>query len=125
MAWDFNRVSEQFGEDQLRRVIVEINNLICGYSDGDVNRSGQSPELWKKLLAYGRVTDEGIVRALEGNLVTQRDTEGPFVPLTITTMNHLHEGEGAPLDPGELDEVIQRVLSFFGMIDGDGNVVED
>jgi len=118
MAWTLDDVKERFGEDVLRDICRDVNDLMCGRAGHGhhPNRIGVPERLWRKLLAHGGYTEVGIEKALRQEKLLQSDTCGPFTPYTITTLGGIITDEGGPLSAAELDELITCALSYRQLI---------
>ncbi len=118
MTWTIDRVSEQFGEDTLRDLIRDLNDLVCGNAGhgSKVNRVGCPPEIWRKLLKQGGYGPEGVEKAVAGERLGQKDAIGPFRPYTIHTIRNIAEDAGGPLSAADLDRVLTACLSYRQLI---------
>ena len=112
MDWSFERVLAEFGEDVLRRVVGEVNDLMCGYAGNGVpvNRLGISDGTWTKLLRKGGASEEGIARALAGGWPNRAELRSAFNPYTIRTITNAVLEKGGPLTAGEVSDLIERSL---------------
>ena len=106
MTWNVDAVREKFGEDTLRDICRDMNDLMCGRAGHGhhPNRIGVPDAIWRKLLTAGGYTEEGVEKAMRQEHLVQSDTCGPFNPLTILTMVNITENNGGPLSEEELDE---------------------
>ncbi len=110
--WTFERVTGEFGEDVLRRIVSEINDLMCGFAGHGVpvNRLGVPADVWARLMKRGGATDEGIARAMAGKAPDRAEIRGPFNPWTIGTIHGITAEKGGPLTAGEVSDLIERSL---------------
>lgn len=117
--WTVPKLLDQFGEDVLRDVCRDINDLICGKSGYGVspNRIGIPDEMWRRLLRYGGYRESGADKILAGEMAVQADTEGPFTPYTIHTLVNLDAVNGGPLTTEELNQLLSRALSYRQLIE--------
>jgi hypothetical protein len=118
VGWNIERVSKEFGEDVLRDIVRDVNDLMCGKAGRGIkaNRIGLSPGIWKKLLRQGGYTDSGIDKALAGQDMMQADAVAPFCPYTIHTVVNVVEDHGGPLTAAELDELLTAALRYRQLI---------
>lgn len=114
MTWNIDNVLERFGEDTLRDLVRDVNDLVCGNAGhgSKVNRCGCPADVWRKLLKQGGYGPEGVEKALAGERLGQKDAVGPFKPYTIHTVRHLAEESGGPLSVDDLDRLLTALLSY-------------
>ena len=114
MTWTIARVQEQFGEDTLRDVLRDLNDLICGNAGhgAKVNRVGCSEDVWRKLLRHGGYGPEGVDKAVLGKRLGQGDAVGPFKPYTIHSVVNITEDAGGPLAAADLDRFLIACLTY-------------
>ena len=114
MAWTVQRIHDEHGEDILRDICRDINDLMSGRAGHGhhANRIGVPDEIWRKLLLAGGFTDEGAVKAMAGDHLLQSDTTGPFRPYTIVTLVNIAEDLGGPLTGEELDTILGNALRY-------------
>ena len=118
MLWNVQRLHEQFGEDVLRDITRDVNDLMCGIAGRGwkVNRIGIPEAIWRKLLRRGGYGDEGIERALRAEELFQKDAIGPFSPYTIHTLVNITDDNGGPLTREEFDTVLRAALRYRQLI---------
>lgn len=116
--WTIERVKEQFGEDVLRDIVRDLNDLMCGKAGRGIkpNRIGIGDAVWSKLLRRGGYSDEGIRKATSGGELMQADSVAPFNPYTIHTIVNVVEGHGGPITSAELDDVLRAALRYRQLI---------
>jgi hypothetical protein len=120
LGWTFEQVRSQFGEDVLRDVVRDINDLMCGKAGRGIkaNRIGLSHEIWKKLLRRGGYSDAGVEKALSGADLMQADAVAAFCPYTIHTVVNIVEENGGPISSAETDELLRAALKYRQLIPG-------
>lgn len=120
MAWTVTKVREEFGEDVLRDICRDINDLMCARAGHgqEPNRIGVPEETWASLLRAGGYNEQGVRKAIEGRPLLQEDTEGPFTPYTILTLENVTSDRGGPLTTEELDIVLTCALRYRQLIQG-------
>jgi len=118
VTWTPARIVTEFGEDVLRDVLRDVNNLVCGNAGhgAKVNRVGCPEDVWRKLLAQGGYGPEGVEKAIAGKPLGQKDAIGPFKPYTIHTVGHLAADQGGPLSPEEFDRLLHACLSYRQLV---------
>lgn len=118
MAWTVERVQDEFGEDVLRDVCRDVNDLMCAKAGHGIhaNRIGIDESLWRVLLSAGGYTDGGVEKALKGEVLSQGDADQPFTPYTIHTLVNLSSDNGGPLSPVQVDDLITRALKYRQLI---------
>ncbi len=118
MPWNLESLHAQFGEDVLRDVVRDINDLMCGMAGkgSKVNRIGVSDAIWAKLLARGGYNSEGVRKAIAGEELGQQDSIGPFNPYTIHSAVNVVESNGGPLSAEELDSLLTSALQYRQLI---------
>jgi hypothetical protein len=116
--WTIAAVNERFGEDVLRDLCRDINDLKCGRAGygHHPNRIGVPEPLWRKLLAAGGYNESGVEKAVRQENLRQEETVGPFTPFTMLTLVNLVEDQGGPLAAEELDTVITCALRYRQLI---------
>jgi hypothetical protein len=112
--WTIERVEKEFGEDVLRDLVRDLNDLACGNAGfgAKVNRFGIPDEVWAKLLKQGGYGPDGVERALKGERLGQKDAVGPFRPYTIHTIRDVVESAGGPLTDDELHRALLACLKY-------------
>lgn len=118
MPWTLERLHAEFGEDVLRDVVRDINDLMCGMAGkgSKVNRIGVSDVIWSKLLARGGYNAEGVRKAMAGEELGQIDSIGPFNPYTIHSAVNVVDSHGGPLTPEELDVLLLAALRYRQLV---------
>ena len=116
--WTVEKAREEFGEDVLRDLCRDINDLMCGRAGHghDPNRIGIDPDVWRVLLRAGGYTESGVEKAMVGDTCMQNDTDGPFTPYTIRNLVNLSSVNGGPLSPEHVNHVLERALSWRQLI---------
>ena len=122
MDWTIERVQAEFGEDVLRDIVRDVNDLMCGKAGRGIkaNRIGLADEIWRKLLKRGGYTDEGIAKAIAGAELMQADSAAAFNPYTIHTVVNIVEPNGGPITPAELHELLAAALRYRQLIPAAG-----
>ena len=122
MDWTIERVQAEFGEDVLRDIVRDMNDLMCGKAGRGIkaNRIGLADEIWRKLLKRGGYTDEGIAKALAGDELMQADSTAPFNPYTIHTVVNIVDTNGGPITQAELHELLAAALRYRQLIPAAG-----
>jgi hypothetical protein len=118
MDWTIERVGREFGEDVLRDIVRDVNDLMCGKAGRGIkaNRIGLPEEIWKKLLLRGGYKDEGIAKAIAGQDLMQSDAVAAFKPYTIHTVVNIVEDNGGPISSSELDTLLVAALRYRQLI---------
>ncbi len=118
MPWTVQLVMEKFGEDVLRDITRDINDLMCGKAGRGwkVNRTAVPESVWTKLLTQGGYSEVGIAKALSGVELLQSDAVGPFNPYTIHTLVNITANNGGPLTADELDALLRCALRYRQLI---------
>jgi hypothetical protein len=118
MDWTIERVHREFGEDVLRDIVRDVNDLMCGKAGRGIkaNRIGLPGEIWKKLLRRGGYTDDGIAKALAGGELMQADSAAAFNPYTIHTVVNVVEENGGPITSADLDALLAAALRYRQLI---------
>lgn len=118
MTWTFERLYAEFGEDVLRDVVRDVNDLMCGMAGkgSKVNRIGLPEPIWMKLLARGGYNADGIAKAIAGTELGQRDAVGPFNPYTIYSIVNVVDANGGPITLEELDVLLTAALRYRQLI---------
>ena len=118
MPWTVDAVVEKFGEDTLRDICRDVNDLMCGRAGHGhhPNRAGIPLEIWRKLLSAGGYTEEGIDKAIRLENLVQTDTHGPFTPYTVLSFVNIVQENGGPLTSDELHLVLTCTLSYRQLI---------
>ena len=118
MPWTVEKIREKFGEDVLRDVCRDVNDLMAGKAGHGIhaNRIGVPEDLWRRLLRAGGYRESGIEKALRGGALSQADTEGPFAPYTIHSLANLTSDHGGPLSPEETDIILTAALTYRELI---------
>ena len=118
MGWTIDRVKQEFGEDVLRDIVRDMNDLMCGKAGRGIkaNRIGLSAEVWRKLLKHGGYTEAGIEKAIAGEDMKQADAVAPFSPYTIHTVVNIVSDNGGPISMAELDELLGAALRYRQLI---------
>ena len=121
MDWTIERVGSEFGEDVLRDIVRDVNDLMCGKAGRGIkaNRIGLSDEIWRKLLRRGGYTDEGIAKAIAGTELMQADAVAAFNPYTIHTVVNIVDDNGGPITKAELDALLSAALRYRQLIKAD------
>ena len=122
MDWTIERVQAEFGEDVLRDIVRDVNDLMCGKAGRGIkaNRIGLADEIWRKLLKRGGYTDEGIAKAIAGAELMQADSAAAFNPYTIHTVVNIVEHNGGPITQAELHELLAAALRYRQLIPAAG-----
>lgn len=112
--WTIARVRDEFGEDVLRDVLRDLNDLICGNAGhgAKVNRVGCPDDVWRKLLAHGGYGPEGVEKAVAGKRLGQGDAVGPFRPYTIHSVVNITDDAGGPLTAEDLHRCLLACLTY-------------
>jgi hypothetical protein len=118
MPWTVEMIREKFGEDVLRDVCRDVNDLMAGKAGHGIaaNRIGVPEDLWRRLLRAGGYRESGVEKALRGENLCQADTEGPFAPYTIHSLADLSSERGGPLSPEETDVLLSASLTYRELI---------
>ena len=118
MDWTIERVQAEFGEDVLRDIVRDMNDLMCGKAGRGIkaNRIGLADEIWRKLLKRGGYTDEGIAKALAGGDLMQADSAAAFNPYTIHTVVNIVDTNGGPITQAELSDLLAAALRYRQLI---------
>jgi hypothetical protein len=118
MEWTIERVGSEFGEDVLRDIVRDVNDLMCGKAGRGLkaNRIGLPDEIWRKLLRRGGYKDEGISKAIAGADLMQSDAVAAFNPYTIHTVVNIVEENGGPITKAELDALLSAALRYRQLI---------
>jgi hypothetical protein len=118
MVWTIERVGGEFGEDVLRDIVRDVNDLMCGKAGRGIkaNRIGLADEIWKKLLRRGGYKDEGIAKAIAGEELMQADAVAAFNPYTIHTVVNIVDDNGGPITRADLDALLSAALSYRQLI---------
>ena len=118
MDWTIERVLKDFGEDTLRDIVRDINDLMCGKAGRGIkaNRIGLSSTIWRKLLKQGGYSEAGIEKAIAGEDMMQADAIAPFMPYTIHTVVNIVRDNGGPIEKPELDALLQSALKYRQLI---------
>jgi hypothetical protein len=116
--WTIERVKEQFGEDVLRDIVRDLNDLMCGKAGRGIkaNRIGIGDAIWTKLLERGGYSEEGIRKALTGGELMQGDSVAPFNPYTIHTIVNIVDDNGGPISRADLDEILSAALRYRQLV---------
>lgn len=116
--WTIDRVREQFGEDVLRDIVRDLNDLMCGKAGRGIkaNRIGIGDAIWRKLLKRGGYSEEGISKAISGGELMQADSVAPFNPYTIHTVVNIVEDNGGPISIADLDGVLRAALKYRQLV---------
>jgi hypothetical protein len=116
--WNIERVRKEFGEDVLRDIVRDVNDLMCGKAGRGIkaNRIGLRPETWQKLLRRGGYSEAGVSKALAGEELMQADAVAAFCPYTIHTVVNVTDDNGGPLTGPELDELLVAALRYRQLI---------
>jgi hypothetical protein len=118
LDWTIQRISSEFGEDVLRDIVRDVNDLMCGKAGRGIkaNRIGLSPQIWRKLLRHGGYSDAGVEKAIAGEDLMQGDAVAPFCPYTIHTVVNIVSDEGGPITGAELDDLLRAALRYRQLI---------
>jgi hypothetical protein len=116
--WTIERVREQFGEDVLRDIVRDLNDLMCGKAGRGIkpNRIGAGDAVWRKLLKRGGYSEEGISKAIAGGELMQADSIAPFNPYTIHTVVNIVEENGGPISKADLDAILRAALRYRQLV---------
>jgi hypothetical protein len=116
--WTIERVREQFGEDVLRDIVRDLNDLMCGKAGRGIkpNRIGIVDGIWTKLLRRGGYTEEGIQKAITGGELMQADSIAPFNPYTIHTIVNIVDDNGGPISRSDLHDILHAALRYRQLI---------
>jgi hypothetical protein len=118
LTWTIERVAQEFGEDVIRDVVRDINDLMCGKAGRGykANRIGVAPEIWTKLLRHGGYGDSGVAKALAGEDLLQGDAIGAFMPYTIHTATNIVDEKGGPITAAELNDLLLAALRYRQLV---------
>jgi hypothetical protein len=116
--WTIERVLKEFGEDTLRDIVRDVNDLMCGKAGRGIkaNRIGLPAPIWRKLLKQGGYSEAGIERAIAGEDMMQADAIAPFLPYTIHTVVNIVRDNGGPIENAELDTLLGSALRYRQLI---------
>lgn len=111
-------MSKEFGEDVLRDIVRDVNDLMCGKAGRGIkaNRIGLSPAIWQKLLKRGGYSEAGVSKALAGEDLMQGDAVAAFCPYTIHTVVNITDDNGGPVSKEELGELLGAALRYRQLI---------